>query len=114
MRLINQTKSIILAEEVSFASTPLKRIKGLLGRKDFHPQEALIIKPCSSIHTFFMRFTIDVVFLNKQDCVVKTISSIKPFRLSSIYFKAHYAIELPANTIFQTQTQINDIITIEY
>ncbi len=113
MRLINQTKNTILAEEVSFADTPLKRIKGLLGRKDFHRGQALIIKPCNAIHTFFMRFPIDALFVDRNYKVVQTIAYLKPFRLTSIYFKASLVIELPSGTIQATPTEVGDQLTLE-
>lgn len=110
MRLINQSKNIILAEEVFLADTPLKRIKGLLGRKDFPAGQALIIRPCNSIHTFFMRFPIDVLFVTKDDQVLQAISSLKPFRITKIYFQAHYVIELPSGTLQNSVTSQGDLL----
>ena len=111
MKLINQTKNTILAEEVIIADTCLKRIKGLLGRKDFLPGEALIIKPCNSIHTFFMRFPIDVLFVAQDNRIIKIIPSLKPFRLTGVYFHTKFAIELPSGTIQSTFTQKGDTIS---
>ncbi len=113
MRIVNQTKRTVLAESVVIADTPFKRIKGLLGRKDFKEGEALIIKPCNSIHTFFMRFPIDVLFVAQDNRIIKAISYLGPFRLTSIYFNASFAIELPAGTIQSTSTQQGDCLTIE-
>ena len=112
MKIINQTKDTVLAKEVIIADTFLKRIKGLLGRKDFLPGEALIIKPCNSIHTFFMRFPIDVLFVDKDNRVLKALSSVKPFRLTSIYFQASFVIELPSGTIQSTLTCKGDTLQI--
>ena len=61
MRLINQTRGTVLAENIIFANTPAKRLKGLLGYKNFLNSQALIIKPCNCVHTLFMRFAIDVL-----------------------------------------------------
>ena len=113
MRLINQTKHTILAEDVSLADTPLKRIKGLLGRKDFQRGQALIIKPCNCIHTLFMRFPIDVLFVDGNYQVRQTLSSLKPFRLTKIYFKAKLVIELPSGTIKDSLTSVGDQLVLE-
>jgi len=110
MKLINKTKNTILAESVLVAQTITSRMKGLLGRKDFPPGEALLIKPCNSIHTFFMRFPIDVLFVDKNNKVIKALSSIKPFRLSNIYFHARSAIEFPAGTLESSSTQEGDTL----
>jgi uncharacterized membrane protein (UPF0127 family) len=83
-------------------------MKGLLGRKDFPQGEALVITRCQSIHMFFMNFPIDVVFCDRQNKVVGLCQEIKPFYLSPIFFKASYAIELPAGTIASTKTQLGD------
>lgn len=113
MIIINKTKNVTLAKEAVLANTLFTRLKGLLGRKSLSPDQALILDPCNSIHTFFMRFSIDVLFVNKQNKVVKTILEIKPFRLSSVYFNAHFAIELPSGAIQQTSTQEGDLLSIE-
>ena len=113
MKLINKTKNIILAENVTIANTVSKRIRGLLGREDFNQGEALIIKPCNSIHTCFMRFPIDVLFVDKGNKVIQAISSITPFHFTNIYFRAAFAIELPFGTIQSTSTSENDTISLE-
>lgn len=112
MKIINQTKDTVLAKEVIIADTFLKRIKGLLGRKDFLPGEALIIKPCNSIHTFFMRFPIDVLFLDGRNRVIRALKDIPPFHLSGIYFSSRHAIELPAGVIASTATEEGDTLQI--
>ncbi|MCA9398623.1 MAG: DUF192 domain-containing protein, partial [Candidatus Omnitrophica bacterium] len=66
-----------------------------------------------SIHMFFMRFAIDAVFVDKNDHVVGLVENIKPWRLSPIFFKASYVIELPAGTIQETGTSKNDKIKIQ-
>jgi len=113
MKIINITRnSSILAEEVIVADTPLKRMKGLLGKKEFNRGKAIILKPCNSIHTFFMHFPIDVLFVDKQKRVIRAISSLKPGRLTYIYFNAAFAIELPCGTLESTSTSKGDIIII--
>lgn len=113
MKIINKTKNTILAKDAIIADTAFKRMRGLLGKNDFKSGEALILKPGNSIHTFFMRFPIDVLFLDKENRIIKALSSIKPFHFTNIYFKACLTIELPANTIAASSTQEGDILTLE-
>jgi len=83
-------------------------MKGLLGRKDLAKDNALIITHCQSIHMFFMKFPIDVVFCDNQNKVVGLCRNIKPFGLSPIYFKSSYAIELPVGVIDSTKISLGD------
>ena len=113
MRIINKTKNTILAEDAIVANTPFQRIKGLLGKKEFKQGQALILKPCNSVHTFFMCFPIDVLFVNKDNTVIEAIPNLKPFRLTYIYFNATSAIELPPGTIEYYLTSKGDTILSE-
>jgi uncharacterized membrane protein (UPF0127 family) len=111
IKIINKTKDTILAENAVLADTFFKRIKGLIGRKEFTKGEALILEPCNSIHTFFMRFPIDVLFVDKDNRIIKAIISLKPFRLTPIYFKANLVVELPYGTISSTFTEPFDLLS---
>lgn len=108
MVIKNQTKNTTIARKVVIADTFLSRMAGLLN-KDFLPEnEALVITRCQSIHMFFMRFPIDVLFVGKDNRVVGLVENIKPFRLSPIFFKSNYAVELRSGTIAKTRTSIGD------
>lgn len=113
MKIINKQKNTVLADDAVSADTLLKRMRGLLGYKEIKKGQALILNPCNSIHTFFMKFPIDVLFLNKSNQVIKIIHSMKSFRLSNIYFSSKLAVELPIGTIEASQTQKGDIICFE-
>ncbi len=113
MKIVNKTKNIILADETIIADSPFKRMQGLLGKKGLKAGEALIIKPCNSIHTFFMRFAIDVLFVNKDNRIVKAISGLRPFRLTGIYYHSVFAVELTAGIIRSTATCPGDLLSIE-
>jgi len=113
MKIVNLTKNTVLADNIVIANTPIKRLIGLLDRSDLKPSEALIIIPCNSIHTFFMRFTIDVLFIDKDNKIIKAISPLKPFRITNIYFGASSAIELPCQTIQSTSTQEGDCLLLD-
>jgi len=111
--IINKNNGKIIAQVVLFADQPFKRMKGLLGRSSLKDSQAMVIKPCNAIHTFFMRFPIDVLFINKENKVVKTISDMSSFRLSSVCFKSQFVVELPAGTIQATHTTLGDQLVIE-
>jgi len=112
MRAINLRNGNKLSDNVQVACSLLKRMKGLLGKSKLPAGESMWIEPCMSIHTFFMRFPIDVVFLNKRNQVVALIKNILPNRLTRLYPKAVGVLELPAGTIEATATEIGDKIEI--
>ena len=112
MSIINVTQNKTLAQKVEIAGTAFKRARGLLGRASLSPQQALAIPHCQSVHTLFMKFAIDVVFIDKNKKVVGLVWGIKPFQFSPIFWKSACAIELAAGTIEATKTQIGDSIQI--
>jgi len=112
MKVINITKDTLIAEDLSIAETLPKRTVGLLGRKEFKKGEALLIKPCQQIHTFFMRFPIDILFLDRKNRIIKAIKNFSPWRISGIYLKAKSCLELPSGAIESTFTQERDEILI--
>ncbi len=71
----------ILGVKAKVARTFCERARGLIGTKDLAADEGLLIERCNAIHTFFMSFPIDAVFLDSQDRVVKTVRGIRPWRL---------------------------------
>jgi uncharacterized membrane protein (UPF0127 family) len=81
------------------ADTFFTRLKGLLGKDEFPHGEGLWIKPCNSVHTFGMKFPIDVVFLDKENRVVGLMNTLLPNRISRFYSDASSVIELPAGTL---------------
>ena len=91
----------------------MSRLAGLLNRSGLGQEEALVITRCRGIHMFFMRFAIDVVFVDNRHIVIGLVKRIRPFRMSPYFFRASYAIELPEGTIDNTQTQLGDMIIIE-
>ena len=85
----------VVCERCLLAETPLARMRGLLGRSGLPSGEGLLLRPAASIHTAFMRFTIDVVFLNRANEVVKVAPEVRPWRTTSCR-GARAALELPA------------------
>lgn len=85
---------------------------GLLNRSSLNDGEGLLITHCQSIHMVFMRFPIDVVFINKEHQVVGLVKEIEPFSFSPFFRKASYAIELPTKAIEKSGTLRGDFIQI--
>jgi uncharacterized membrane protein (UPF0127 family) len=104
----NRTREITLAERARIADTFGTRLVGLLSSKGLADGEALWIEPCNSIHTWFMRFTIDALFLDKNGKVVKAVEQMKPWRLTWIALGARGVLELPAGQIAKTGTKVGD------
>jgi len=105
----NLTRQTVLATELEVADTGPKRNKGLLGRNGLETGGGLLIVPCESVHTFFMRFSIDLVYLDRGNRVRKVRSAVGPWRLSAC-LSAHSIIELPAGVVLSTQTQKGDVL----
>ncbi len=110
MKILNQTQGVTLATDVKLADSFLSRLVGLLNRSDLKDNEGLLITRCQSIHMFFMRFPIDVIFVDKHHVVVGLVNDIKPFCVSPHFFKANYAIELKSGIIAKTHTKVGDLL----
>ncbi len=88
----------VLADHVAVADTVWLRFLGLMFRNELPASHGLAIRPCNSIHMFFMRFALDVVFVDADGKVLKVLDSIRPWRASTLVRGAKAAIELPAGT----------------
>jgi uncharacterized protein len=107
MRVRNSTRNTVLAASADVASTSATRQKGLLGRDSLAAGQGLWIVPCESVHSFGMRFAIDVIYLDRKKRVRKLRRNMTPWRVSMCLL-ANSVLELPAGTIDQTQTQRGD------
>jgi uncharacterized protein len=85
----------VVCEECLVADRPLARMRGLLGRTDLPRGEGVLLRPAASIHTFFMRFPIDAVFVDKEGTVVGVEHGLKPWRTARRR-GAHAVLELAA------------------
>ena len=112
MRAVNTTRGSILASSLEIADSGATRNKGLLGRTGLSPGGGLWIVPCQSVHTFFMRFAIDLVYIDGRKRVRKVRSAVGAGRIS-FCLTAQSVIELPAGTVMETRTRPGDILTIE-
>ena len=106
--LRNLTRGTIVAAKVEEARRTFARLKGLLGRDGLAEGHALLIAPCTSIHTFFMRFAIDVVFLDDDGRALRLLRALKPWRMTRIYRRASCVVELPSGTLSLSGTEEGD------
>lgn len=103
----NLTRGVMLADAADLADTSEKRRTGLLKHTGLAPGEGLWIVPCESVHCFFMKFTIDVLYVTRDKKVRAMRHQMKPWRISAC-LPAHSVLELPAGTLEQTGTQKGD------
>ena len=108
----NLTRQTVLAGRAEMADTSAKRRVGLLQHKSLASGEGLWIVPCESVHTFFMKFPIDLIYLDKRLGVRKVRHAVPPWRLSAC-FSAHSVLELPAGLAAETGTAVGDELTID-
>ena len=93
MKLLDD-KDNIIAGNLEMKDSFFGRLIGLLSRSGLKDGEGIILNPCTQIHTFFMRFNIDVVFVSKDFKVLAVIEDMPPWRLSALHLKAKYTVEL--------------------
>lgn len=93
--LLNETKQTVLCARCDVAETALKRLLGLIGREGLAPDEGMLFLRAGSIHTFFLRFAIDVVFCDRDLTVLKVVPDLQPWR-TSWQWGATVTIELAA------------------
>jgi len=110
--LVNDSNGNIIADSLEEANTFWKRFKGLMFTEKLAKGKALFFKPCKSIHTFFMKYPIDVIYLRKDLTIIAVDEGIAPFKIGKLNFGVDAVIEMPAGTLKQTQTQIGHKLTI--
>jgi uncharacterized membrane protein (UPF0127 family) len=111
-RIRNMSTGTVLAEHAALASDSKTRRTGLLKHDNLPDGKGLIIRPCEGIHTFGMRFPIDVVFISKKWKVLKTVSNL-PRRRIALWLLADSVVELPAGTLERTNTTKGDQLSFE-
>ena len=107
----NQTRNTVLADAAEVADTSAARRTGLLKHDHLDPGQGLWIVPCESVHSFFMKFAIDLVYLDRNQKVRKVRHRMVPWRLSAC-FTAHSILELPAGVVAATRTEPGDQLEI--
>lgn len=110
-RLLNQTRHTVLADNLRIADTFFSRLRGLLGTKTLPAGEALLIRPCSDIHMFGMKYAIDVAFVSACGEVLQTLEALAPGRTAGCR-GAGYVVEMPCGTLEATGTRSGDLLTV--
>jgi uncharacterized protein len=111
MRIVtvtDETREVVIGSQIKIANTSFSRMFGLLGRRGLNTGEGLWITPSSGVHTVGMKFTIDVVGLDKNLRVVKLWPRLVPFRVTSVSLKVRSVIELGAGRISECGIQLGD------
>lgn len=111
MRLENKTRKKVVANDVLVAATFWERAKGLLGERELPAGRALWIQGsplvgCNSIHTFFMRFAIDAVFVDRDLVVRKVVREMGPWRMTVPVARGHSVFELSAGALGGINSQV--------
>lgn len=108
MKVYNEDRDIELVSRGEIADSFWSRGRGLMGRSTFEPGEGLLIEPCNSIHCFFMRVPIDVLYLDKENRVLDFDLELRPWRVGKPRWSAAKVLELPAGTIARSATRVGD------
>jgi uncharacterized protein len=108
----NQTRGAMLAAAVQLADTAQSRRIGLLQHKSLNPGEGLWIYPTQAIHTFGMKFPIDVAFLDRSLRIKRIYHALPPYRLTSFVWGAKSVLELAAGSLAGIGTAVGDILQI--
>jgi uncharacterized membrane protein (UPF0127 family) len=104
---------VTLMARVEVADTPLSRMVGLLGRKGLGRDAALHITPCNAIHTFFMGFALDLVFLDAEMRVTRVVRDVGPGRMVFGGRGAHSVIELESGWLPEGAVKPGDAVTLD-
>jgi uncharacterized membrane protein (UPF0127 family) len=104
----DRTRSAV-ALNVGLATSRAARRRGLLGRDSLGATEGLLLTPCVAVHTAFMRFPIDVIFIDRNGRAVRVVRDVRPWRITAS-FRAHSVIELAAGTAAATDIQVGDLL----
>ena len=113
VRLINPSRGLVVAARVRLALGPWSRARGLLGGPPLASDEALLLRPCNAVHTFFMGYAIDVLFVGSDGVVLAVRPAMGPWRMTRWVAGARATIELPAGTLATTGTAVGDQVAFE-
>lgn len=110
--LLNITRNNVIADKITVADKFWPRMRGLMGKKDLKQGEGLLLAPCNAVHMMFMRFPIDVIFMDRDFIVVKILESFKPWRVSPVVRVACQVVELMAGTASNKGIKTGDKLSI--
>jgi uncharacterized membrane protein (UPF0127 family) len=111
VRVVNRTRSEVLAERAELATSYWSRFWGLIGRRELARGAGLVLQPGGGIHMWFMRIPLDVVHVDKHDRVTHVLRGIKPWRFGPLFVGGKRAFELPVGAA--ASTQVGDEVVLE-
>jgi len=109
--MVNATRGAALGSRIRLADTWWSRLRGFLARPEPIIGDGILLSPCSKIHTFGMRFPLDILFLDRKGRVLAMYPEVRPWRMTPRIRNSAYALELPAGTIDHSGTQVGDRLT---
>lgn len=112
LQLINNNNKNIIVANLIVADSFWSRMKGLMGKKDLGEDDGLLLSPCNAVHMMFMRFPIDVIFLDRDFVVVKILNNLKPWRTSPIVRGAYQVIEIKAGIAAEKRMNTGDKLSL--
>ena len=119
LRAINQTRATVLCERLEKAGGMAGKSRGLLGRDGLEADAGMLfeagrLEPFMCMHMWFMRFPIDIVFLNRHGRVIRINHNFRPWRISSVVWGARRVLELPVGAVARSQTSVGDQVIFEH
>lgn len=108
MRISNRTRDTVLGTRVARASTWWSRLRGFIGRPEPRQGEGILLVRCDAIHTWWMAFALDVLFLDERGRVLDVVRSLAPWKGIRRVPGARYVLEVPVGTIDSSETQVGD------
>lgn len=110
-RLVSLSTDSVIVERLEYAGGPLGRMRGLLGTRSLPPGRGLLIPRARQVHTFGMRYAIDVVFLDRSMTVVHVVREMRPNRISRLVWRSRMVVETPAGAA--AAVQVGELLQIE-
>jgi uncharacterized membrane protein (UPF0127 family) len=111
--IVNTTKNTVVCMRGTLANTMMLRMVGLLGVKGLEPEAGLLIKPSSGVHTFGMRFPIDIVTLDRNNRVLGIWENIGPWRIRGLSLRTRSVLELPSGRIKECSIEAGDELAVK-
>lgn len=99
MEIVHLPTGRLVTKNTKYANTLFERLRGLMFRRELIGMDSLLLEPCNSVHNCFVYFSLDIIFIDKENKVVKIVRDFKPWRFSWIYFSARKVLEMPAGAL---------------
>lgn len=108
VRIRCEDRDAVIGDRIRVADRWWPRLRGMIGRPEPEPGEGLLILPCKGVHMQWMRYALDIAFLDDAGRVVAQYHGLKPWRFSRTHKEAACAVELPAGSLAASGTEVGD------